>query len=249
MPAEDHPVFKPPTDFNIPIWRYMDFTKFVSMLENRGLFFSRADKLGDPFEGSYSHGNKKLRPEVYKDPEIPSSVFDQIFLSMGRYAYWLRSWVMVNCWHMNQYESAAMWNLYAKTNEAISIRSTFSKLRDLLDSDCYIGIVRYIDYDTDWIFEGNAFYPYIHKRKSFSHEQEVRAVINMQPKDGLMQRSPAQPPEGGIWKSVDLDQLVDHVYIAPTASSWFRELVEQVIVRYSLRSDVSQSKLDEEPFF
>ena len=33
------------------LWRYMDFTKFVSLLEKSALFFPRADKLGDPFEG------------------------------------------------------------------------------------------------------------------------------------------------------------------------------------------------------
>ena len=33
------------------LWRYMDFTKFVSLLEKSSLFFARADKLEDPFEG------------------------------------------------------------------------------------------------------------------------------------------------------------------------------------------------------
>src|SRR5690554_6189085 len=32
------------------IWRYMDFTKFVAMLENGGLWFSRADCFTDPFD-------------------------------------------------------------------------------------------------------------------------------------------------------------------------------------------------------
>ena len=39
----------PPDD--VVLWRYMDFTKFVSLLEKSALFFPRADKLGDPFEG------------------------------------------------------------------------------------------------------------------------------------------------------------------------------------------------------
>ena len=36
MPAKKHPVFLLPDDINVPIWRYMDFTKFVSMLEHGG---------------------------------------------------------------------------------------------------------------------------------------------------------------------------------------------------------------------
>ena len=46
----DKPVFTTPANPGIKIWRYMDFTKFVSMLENGGLFFARADQLEDEFE-------------------------------------------------------------------------------------------------------------------------------------------------------------------------------------------------------
>ena len=51
-------IFTAPNDPNIHIWRYMDFTKFVSMLQKGGLIFSRADKLGDPFEGFYPKGTE-----------------------------------------------------------------------------------------------------------------------------------------------------------------------------------------------
>ena len=54
------------------LWRYMSYTKFVSLLTKNALFFSRADKLGDPFEGSLSPINIASRPEMYKGkPEDP----------------------------------------------------------------------------------------------------------------------------------------------------------------------------------
>jgi hypothetical protein len=34
------------------LWRYMDFAKFVSLLETRSIHFARADVLGDSFEGA-----------------------------------------------------------------------------------------------------------------------------------------------------------------------------------------------------
>ena len=68
MPAKiDHPSFKQPENNKIMVWRYMDFTKFVSMLENGGLFFCRADLLGDPFEGSFARANEELRPIIYEE--------------------------------------------------------------------------------------------------------------------------------------------------------------------------------------
>src|SRR5688572_28587310 len=34
------------------IWRYLEHEKFISLLEERALFFCRTDKFPDPFEGS-----------------------------------------------------------------------------------------------------------------------------------------------------------------------------------------------------
>ena len=39
MSFEKHPVFLPPENENQKIWRYMDFIKFVSLLESRSIYF------------------------------------------------------------------------------------------------------------------------------------------------------------------------------------------------------------------
>ena len=241
MATDIHPVFLRPDNPEISIWRYMDFTKFVSMLENNGLYLSRADFLGDPFEGSNSRGNEKLRPLVYKGSKIPPF--------SGDHLRGARAWTFINCWHMNAYESAAMWNLYAKTNEAVAIRSTFKNLDDALDKKCFLGIVQYIDYENDWLPEGNMLYPYVHKCLSFAHEQEIRVVVNWLPSKNGMVDWTEPPPVEGIWKAVSLQRLIDSVYVAPSSPEWFKHLVEQIVVRYALGKPVFQSALDREPFF
>ncbi len=244
MPAREHPVFEPPQNVNISIWRYMDFTKFVFMLENKGLFLSRADKLGDPFEGSYSKANKLLRPSVYKG-RIP----EQAIRQMGDFVKLTRQWTMINCWHMNEHESAGMWKLYTQTSEAIAIKSTYIDLHNVLDEKCFVGTVKYIDYDRDWLPESNAFYPYIHKRLSFAHERELRVIHQELPiKDQKFDFS-NQPPAQGILKTVDISSLINSIYVAPTAASWYKELVERIVQKYDLNKPVIQSSLDEEPFF
>ena len=40
--------FHDPPPADAILWRYMDFTKFVALLEMKSLFFARADKLNDP---------------------------------------------------------------------------------------------------------------------------------------------------------------------------------------------------------
>ena len=46
-----HEVFRALPDSAV-LWRYMDLTKLMALLEDRALHFARSDLLGDPFEGS-----------------------------------------------------------------------------------------------------------------------------------------------------------------------------------------------------
>ena len=266
MPANtEHPVFKQPSSFDIKFWRYMDFTKYVSMLDSNSLYFSRADLLGDSFEGSSSRANLELRPQVYKEMIEEMSKANPVNQDAG--TGWLdewsriiesgRQWLFVNSWHMNEYESAAMWRLYAKTDEAIAVQSTYARLRDCLPSEidvgrqdpseAYIGEVQYIDYDTDWLPEGNTFYPIVHKRKSFEHEREFRAVIY----DGSGRGDRfSKNQRKGLLIEVSLDDLIEAVYVAPTAPSWFRDLVEAVTGKYGFaHKPVIRSSLGQDPVY
>ena len=223
----------------------MDFTKFVSALIQSGLYFSRADLLGDPFEGSSTLKNL----EWFR---LIADQFTDAFSGRPAVEEWTAGHLMfqkctyVNCWHMNDYESAAMWRLYAKTEEAIAIQTTFEKLWNVLPSNCHVGLVRYIDYKTAVIPEGNTFWPYVHKRISFVHENEVRAVIQ-EPliENNRMKENPAP----GMWITIDLELLVDTVYISPTAPSWYQEVVTQTIKQFSLKTNIVQSSLAEGPVF
>jgi hypothetical protein len=79
---------------------------------------------------------------------------------------------------MSDYESAAMWKLYLR-DHGVAIQTTFQALTASLASeeDGYVGLVKYIDFQTALIPENNAFWPFVHKRRSFDFEHEVRAVI------------------------------------------------------------------------
>ena len=133
--AAPYTLFMPPTNLDVPVWRYMDFTKFVSMLENGALFLPMLAKLDDPFEGSYARGNEALRPLVHR--HMPNA-FD---LTAGEMVLRLREFVAASCWHGNEQESAAMWRLYAQSNEAVCIQSTFRKLREAIGSMAQVGMV------------------------------------------------------------------------------------------------------------
>lgn len=245
---KEHPIFEKPKNENARIWRYVDFTKFASLLDKSALFFSRADRLGDPFEGSYSKANVKLRPEVYKEKIAPSALKD-----LSQFHKVLIKYTAVNCWHLSEYESAAMWKLYLKSNEGIGIRSSYSLLKTALKDESHnvhIGRVKYIDFQEDWMPEGNTLYPFVHKRKSFEHEKELRAVIQelRYKKSGEIDWSKPLCDDG-IYVQVDLDMLIDRIYLAPTSPKWLFELVKSITKKYKLDKDVLQSSLDDVPVY
>ncbi len=241
---EEHPVFPKLENENSKIWRFMDFTKFVSLLDTKSLFFSRSDHLEDPFEGSMPKANLQQRSLWYGD--MPENTLKQ----MSSFREKLRFHTFLNCWHINEVESDAMWKIYVKNNAGIVIQSTYKRLVDVLNKNeqIYVGGVKYVDYDIEVIPENNTFWPYVHKQKSFEHEHELRAVIQHIPslKKGIDINIPGPL---GINESVDLEKLIETIFIAPTSPDWFNNLVHSMLKKYSLSKKVFFSKLSERPVY
>ena len=114
-----HSPFGPTHDIKIPsfdttLWRYTDFAKFVSLLEDRALFFTRLDKLGDPFEGAWSEVNLQMIQqglEAAPGSELLPAM--QVWRRVVRNSREQRRYTLVNCWHAGEHESEAMWRLYS----------------------------------------------------------------------------------------------------------------------------------------
>ena len=249
IPIKEHraPVslFLPPAEAEAKVWRYMDFTKFVWMFEEKGVFLSRIDKLDDPFEGSFSPVNQELRPLVRKYLHLTGS------FSVTEIVEKLREWIGASCWHVSNHESAGMWKLYARTEEAVCIQTTYERLAAILPSDARIGMVRYVDYQKQWIPESNPLAPFIFKRLSFEHEQELRILKPLGDLEALQsKRSVPKNNLGGELIRCDLKQLIEAVHIAPNAPAWFETLVERVVDRYwGSAIPVKRSRLADSPLW
>ncbi len=239
MPASiDHRCFIQPPSEDIKLWRYMDFTKFVSLISSQTLFFCRSDLFEDPYEGSYSKANLKLRPYVYTS--MQSSEYESMANNLANFSKNIRQHTYINCWHVNEYESAAMWKLYAKTNESIAIVTDYETLKNSLEEKIYLGLVTYIDYEKDWLPEGNSFYPFLHKRKSFEHEKEARAII---------QELSMNESKMGLNIQIDMNKLIKEIYVSPDAPSWIVDLTEEIAKKYGVNAIVLKSDLGAAPVF
>jgi hypothetical protein len=237
--------FEKPENENAKIWRYIDFAKLVSLLDKQALFFSRADKLGDPFEGAFTKENilqiKNLEDE--KSARERLRLYEALFETFPKCT-------VLNCWHLNEFESAAMWRLYLSNNQGVALQSTFSSLKNSIDEDShvvYIGKVKYIDYDLETIPEG-LYSPFVHKRKNYEHEREIRALVQ-EPLIYNKNGGTKPPFDYGLYVKANLNELIQKIYVAPASSPWFYDLVKDLLVRYNLKKEVFQSSLDEKPIY
>ena len=221
----------PPPPDDAKMWRYMDFTKLISLFEERALYFCRADRLGDPFEGSIS--------QATPPNNAISHDFDE-FVDYGPIDVGLhRNIAYVNCWHGGDYESEAMWKLYAREKDGVAVRTTYARFMEALieSHPIWVSRVQYRDYRKDPIPWRNAILPFFHKRVSFEHEREIRAVI-ISPSS---ERS--QGESDGFYTKVDLDKLIEEIVVAPLAEDWFAKLVRSVADRYHLADRVTRSSI------
>ncbi len=101
----------------------MDFGRFISLLVNESIYFPCAMDFHDPFEGHLPISHAKAMKS------ITENVFGSLIQNMGIKAKGmtlpdygsLHSYATdevkkktgISCWHMNDYESEAMWKLYA----------------------------------------------------------------------------------------------------------------------------------------
>src|SRR2546422_5996879 len=223
------------------IWGYMSFAKYVSLLRERALFFARADLLRDKFEGSISRVNlakpSELEPEVAKVIRSMTSKALQDFTSL----------VMLSCWCMGEIESVGLWERYAPGPEGIAVKSTYNRLRNCFSSklSVAIGKVTYLDYEKDEVPVDTVFAPFFCKRKNFEDEHELRAGVHaVSGEPGTM-----RPVRAGAYVPVNLDTLVDAVYVAPEAPEWILEVVRSVTKLHGLGKEVKRSGISGTPLY
>lgn len=243
-------------DPNEKLWRYVDFAKFIDLLETRRLFFSRADKFDDAFEGAsglaerqtewdnfyleYFRNAVRFPPE--NSPSPPEEVVDReakrLLGDIKRTIANERESTFVSCWHSNSGESEALWRLYCPNGSTgVLIETTADRLIESLESsDVELGKVQYIDFKTSFSgFHDRIFW----KRKSLAHECEVRAITKMQFKED----------SSGLSRLIDVEKLCVSVIPSPFAEAWFPNLLKAIVTRYGYNIPVGRSELLCEPFF
>lgn len=220
----------PAIDVNQRIWHYYSLSKFLGMISSSSLYLCRQDKFDDSFEGKMTN-----RDVAFFDHISPG--FSQ---SMREDAL---GCVYSNCWTQSDVDEYVLWGTYASLRDGVAVKSTVLKLISALDEkddrSVYVSGVQYIDYDKDFSFgmtggKANMIAPHFSKRPYFASEKELRVMY--WDTDGKFDNS----PEGLNFK-VDLDALIDSVYVAPSSYPWFSNVIQDILDRYGLKKEVIRS--------
>jgi hypothetical protein len=211
------------------VWKYLDLSKFLELLLSNKLFMSRSDKFEDQYEGTFSEPTFE---EIKK-----LSIDNPDFLN---YYKTHREKVAVSSWHINEYESYAMWQIFTQNSEGLAIQSTIGRLQKALmpekNFDQYIGEVNYIDYKKEYIPFDDSFFPFLFKRKSFQYEREVRIITDTS--KSIIKLN------DGLKINVDINQLIEKIYIHPKSENWYKKLVIELVERLGFGIEIGKSDLE-----
>jgi hypothetical protein len=240
------------------LWRYMDFTKYASLLSTKSLYFPSAVCFDDVFEGAKGLAERKhkwdshyldfFRKAIRSAPRNEGE-FSQTDEAIEANAQRLlrdiedvgvrdRKTTFISCWHESTYESEAMWKLYSTSmNHAVAIQTTVGATYAALgkDPDISIGRVEYVDFDSYFADINGAFW---RKRKSFEHEREVRLLVRNHLRTEL-----------GLALPCDIPTLIQSVVVSPKAPAWFLPLIKDLTAKFGFQLPIKKSKLAERPFF
>jgi hypothetical protein len=225
----NNPNIKLPQDSDTIVWKYLDLSKFLDLLLSQKLFMSRSDKFEDQYEGTFSEPTfEEIKKLSINNPD---------FLN---YYKTHREKVAISSWHINEYESFAMWQIFTQNSEGLAIQSTVKRLQNALAPEKnykqYIGEVNYIDYKKEYIPFDDLFFPFLFKRKSFQYEREVRIITDVTDSNIKL--------NDGLKINVDITQLIEKIYIHPKSENWYKNLVIQLVKQLGFDFEIEKSDLE-----
>lgn len=225
----NNPNIKLPQDPDTVVWKYLDLSKFLDLLISHKLFMSRSDKFEDQYEGTFSEPTfEEIKKLSINNPD---------FLNFYKTH---REKVAVSSWHINEYESFAMWQIFTQNSEGLAIQSTVKRLQDALVPEKnykqYIGEVNYIDYKKEYIPFDDMFFPFLFKRKSFQYEREIRIITDVADNNIKL--------NDGLKINVDINQLIEKIYIHPKSENWYKNLVIQLVTQLGFDFKIEKSDLE-----
>jgi hypothetical protein len=204
------------------------------------------DKFEDPYEGKvtsytvevFKKNRKKEALQESSEPYPKEELDAEVKKIVMYYERELKK-RYVNCWHENDSENYAMWKIYSQYEAGVAIVTTPEKMIKAFENSGLVdwGRVEYFQESQDGQPMDNLTKLCYSKRSQFNFEKEVRLVTSPFPNEPF--------PEAGMMVKVDLQELIECIYISPNAPSWFKDIIENLNEVYGLKGkNILQSTIN-----
>lgn len=199
--------FIPPDE--TPIIRYMNLTKFFSMISCDAIWFTRLDQFSDEYEGL------------------------AVIQSKSDAAEYFRKLSLASCWNHFLSESFPLWKIYLNNEQAgVAIVSTVGDfMKSVKESDKQHITpyqVRYVQPDVNYVGLNNMILA-TRKKNFYEYEQEIR--FNYYTGGGKDFEQPI-----GKLISVDPHALIKKIILSPYMPQWIEETLKSIIKKYGYSS-------------
>lgn len=245
------------------VYRYFSIEKFIDFLETNSIYLARLDTFEDSLENidPYDILEISFLIQAIKDlesdnvnPELPQpketyikseksklKKIQEDLIDKQKYRF-------ASCWVLNNVESFAMWDMYAKNGIVIRfkrkyfeqiIEKSISSQEFKTDNSDYlvIGKVSYQDYNPLKVFgkedKMHIKYSAFRKHLSFKHEDEYRIVLFTENYKAL----------GIKYKIPNIESLEIEVFASPRISNFQFNQFQNIINKYSNKVKLKESEL------
>lgn len=243
-------------DKNKAIWRYMDFTKFLCLLENQSLYFPNIYSFEDALEGAHNALGRDDHYDINNNGEIVitgTPTDERHIENSQKYKDYLNSVLKemadgfgILCWCISDVESHAMWKIFLSTAEGVAIKTDLDGIISSFPQGNFLaGKVEYIDRKITKISTENLLNSFFTKESHFIHENEFRIITyNLKRQgEGHFGNSNISKNDVGIDIPVNVSSLIKEIVVSPFAPKWFYHLVLQIKERYDLSVPVRWSEI------
>jgi hypothetical protein len=269
-------------DREATIWRYMDLGKYLDLITRKELWFTRAIEFrkADPYEGALTVYDQKMLEQIVgaktknelKDlfqlygrtslitmmemlPNNSLAFFQAIVITGAQHSQFNPYSSLVSCWHENKGESDAMWDLYAKKNAGIAIKTTISKTVTAFRNSAHNIAVAKVAYDIDGTMSAltsGIYDSLLIKRQAFAHENEIRLLVfslvgyeapGYSEDNQVYNLNVLKSVPTGLYIPCDIEQLIDEIVVSPLIPSYAYEGVAAITKQYMPSTIVRKSRL------
>jgi len=219
------------------LWRYMDLSKFISLLNEKALWLARVDTFRDKQEGRFPDEMRKIFEKFYTgfEKEDVSPI-----KSVEDFLDFVRKNTFISCWHKNSDENMVMWEIYGRDTKALAIQTTVERFKNSIDPSNLFGnslLLKNVLYQQAEQISGMLRREecYFIKRPHYSHEAEARICL-----DVYSDFFPTKDTPQGYYLPVLINGLIEKILIHPDSPDGFMDDVKSITKKFNVHAPLER---------